>query len=283
MYRKQSDTLPPLWLWLLLGIAIVGFFVMVYRFVVIEKENDFGSRIAYVNARAKEAGGKPLVLMLGTSLSEYGLDSTSSIENAIEKAGVKRPVIIKIWKPATTLDDIVSHMPQIKNLHPNVLVIEANMFCYSPQRTFFNQSLRAVYSMMRFEPLHENYFPDKMPADTGFHKGNVGDFRDKIVDTFQITAFRRLATQLHDEGTSVVLVNFPVQDVEEKKKWSGSDAVLFNRNLNYLKEKVPFHWYNPSFYLDSTNFTDKAHMSTKGYKVFSKWVCGVLAKEIQSL
>lgn len=283
MYRKTSDQLPPIGLWLLLGIATMAFFAMVYCFVVCEKEKDFGSRSAYIKERFRMAGDRPVVLLLGTSLSQYGLDSTAAMEAALSGRGRKNPVLIKIWKPATTLEEMVTNMPELKTLHPDLLVVEANMFCYSPQKTFFNQSLRAVYSLLRFEPLHENYFPDQMPADTGFHKGNVGDFRDKVVDTLQLAAFREVACRLTASGTKLVLVNFPVQDVEEKKKWKGPDAVLFNRNFNYLRKGTDFHWYNPSFYLDSTYFADKAHMSRKGYQLYSRWLCSVLDKELHQL
>src|SRR5437764_10343951 len=103
MYRKPSEAMPPLWLWAALGIATVMVFVMVYRFGVVKRANDFRSRVAYVETRMRSAGDKPVVLILGTSLTQSDLDKTRTMEEGVEQLLGKEVVIIKLWKRATHL------------------------------------------------------------------------------------------------------------------------------------------------------------------------------------
>jgi hypothetical protein len=108
MYRPQSDSMPPLGLWAMVGVSTILIFIATYRYIVLEKEKDFDSRVAYIQYRSEIAGDKPVVLMLGTSLSEYGLDSTTEMEKQVACVTGDRPVIIKIWKPAIQLNKTAS-------------------------------------------------------------------------------------------------------------------------------------------------------------------------------
>ncbi len=280
MYRKPSEALPPLWLWAVLGIVTVIVFAMVYRFGVVKRENDFQSHMAYVQTRVRSSGEKPVVLILGSSLTQAGLDRTATMEEHIRQLTGKDVVIIKVWKKATRLANIAEQMPELEKLRPNLLIVEANMFCYAPRTKFINQTLQMMRSLMKFDPVHETYLPDLRP-DSGYrYKGGLNDFRDMIVDTAQIGSFRQLVKNMHEGGTSVLLVNFPIEEREELKKWKTADTLLFNRNYNYLKSQVPFQFYRPDLHLDSSYFLDMAHMNYKGCTTFSRWMCDLIAKEI---
>lgn len=281
MYRPQRDTMPPLGVWALVGVATILIFLATYRFIVLEKEKDFDSRKAYIQHKSETAGNRPIVLLLGTSLSEYGLDSTTEMEKQVSCINRQNPVIIKIWKPAIQVNQMVDNLNYIASKPPQLLVIEANMFCYAPRITMLNQTLRAFYSAFRFEPLHEPYFPDKTPEVYTPHTGNIGDFRDKTVDTLQLISFRKWANQLQASGTKILLVNFPIEMQEEIKKWNSSDTIAFNRNIRFLQQQLKFLYYKPSCYLDSTNFIDKAHMNKKGSKLFTAMICNSIAKALQ--
>jgi hypothetical protein len=281
MYRRQSDTMPPLWLWGIVGLATILVFLAAYRFIVQEKEKDFDSRVDYIQYRTKTASDKPVVLMPGTSLCEYGLDSTSDMENKVAGISGIKPVIIKIWKPAIQVQQMVDNLNYLVAQPPKLLVIEANMFCYSPRITFLNQTLRAFYSAFRFEPLHQPYFPDKTPEATSLNTGNIADFRDKTVDTSELISFRKWAKRLQSSGTEILLVNFPIEKKEEIKKWNSKDTAAFNQNTRFLRQQVKFAYYKPACYLDSTAFIDKAHMNKKGSKLFTTMICNSIAKALQ--
>ncbi|HJW17351.1 MAG TPA: hypothetical protein VJ499_09525 [Flavisolibacter sp.] len=280
MYRRQSESMPPLGLWAMLGVATILIFLATYHFIVREKEKDFHSRVAYIQDKTKKAGNKPVVLILGTSLSEYGLDSTIEMENQVASVSGKRPVIIKIWKPAIQVNQMVDNLEYLVTNPPQLLVIEANMFCYAPRITLLNQTLRAFYSAFRFEPLHEPYFPDKTPEASTSKTGNLADFRDKTVDTLQLISFRKWANRLQSSGTKVLLVNFPIEKQEEIKKWNSRDTTAFNQNIRFLQQQLRFSYFKPSCYIDSTAFIDKAHMNKKGSKLFTSMICNAIAKAL---
>jgi len=271
----------PIGLWVSVGLATILVFIGAYRFIVLEKEKDFTSRVAYIQHKMKSSGTRPVVLMLGTSLSEYGLDSSGVMEKMVGKITGEEPIIIKIWKPAVQIDQMVDNLGYLPGHPPTLLVVEANMLCYAPRITFLNQTLRAFYSAFRFEPLHEPYFPDKTPEANSAHNGNIGDFRDKTVDTSQLVQFRKWSKSLNASGTKILLVNFPIEKEEEIKKWNNADTAAFERNLRFLKQEVNYTYYKFDDYLDSTAFIDKAHMNKKGSGLFTSIICKSIAKALQ--
>lgn len=275
--------MPPLWLWAVLSIVTLILFAMVYRFGVVVRENDFRSQMAYVQNRMHSSGGKPVVLILGTSLTQSDLDKTSTMEEGVRQIAGKEVVIIKVWKRATYLKTIAEQMHDLENIHPDLLIVEANMFCYEPRPMRINATLKMIRSLMKLDPVRLPFEPDLRP-DSGYrYKGELNELRDPIEDTAQIDSFRQLTKKLHDKGSSVLLVNFPIEEKEERKKWNSADTLFFNRNYNYLKAQVPFQFYRPDFYLDSSYFFDHAHMNYKGCTRFSKWMCALIANEITRL
>ena len=277
--------MPPLWLWFLLSLTAITILILSYVYGVREKDNDFYSQWSYVKERLQTAGNKPVVLMLGTSLMQCDLDSTARLEMAVEKLSGKKPLIIKVWKLGTDLNTIINNMPDLEKVHPSLLVVEANMLNYKPNKgNVLNRTLFSFSDILRSRPLRESYSPDKRYDDIySLKEGGIIKMRNGIVNTANIAGFKKLAYKLHEKGTTVLVVNFPIQDVYEKRKWISSDTAAFKRNLQYLREKVPFHFYQPDFYLDSTFYLDGAHMNKKGSAVFSNWFCSVLSKELRRL
>jgi hypothetical protein len=283
MYRKPSEAMPPLWLWAVLGMVTVIAFVLVYRFGVVVRENDFQSQMNYAQRRIRSFAGKPVVLILGTSLTQAGLDKTRAMEESVEQLSGKDVVLIKLWKRATRLKTMAEQLHDLEKIHPTLLIVEANMFCYAPRPTRVNETLQMIRSIMKLDPLRQSFEPDLREDSTYHYKGGLNEYRDLIADTAQIASFRQLVKKLHDKGTSVLLVNFPIEDKEEHKKWNSADTLFFNRNYNFLKAQVPFQFYRPDFYLDSSYFLDHAHMNYKGCTKFSKWMCALIAKELTRL
>jgi hypothetical protein len=285
MFQKQPELMPPLWLWIFLSLTAITILAMSYVYGVREKDNDFYSRRSYVEERLQTAGNKPVVLLLGTSLMQCDLDSTAGLEMAVQKLSGVKPLIIKVWKIAADLDAIIDNMPILEKAHPALLIVESNMLCYMPYKgNVLNRTLFSFSDFLRSRPLHENYLPDnRYDHIYNLKEGEIKKLRNGIVDTTKIAGFRKLAYQLHKQGTTVIMINFPLQDVYEKRKWVSSDTTSFNRNLQYLKQNIPFHFYQPDFYLDSNFYLDGAHMNKKGSAVFSNWLCDVLSKELQQL
>ena len=275
--------MPPLWLWSGLGIVTAILFVLAYRFGVVVRENDFGSQMEYVQKRVRSSAGKPVVMILGTSLTQAGLDKTDAMEESIRQNSGKDVVIIKLWKRATNLKTMAEQLRDLEKIHPNLLIVEANMFCYAAKPMPVNETLKMIRSIVKLDPLHLPYEPDLRP-DSGYHfNGGLNDLRDPIKDTAQIASFRQLVKKLHDKGTSVLLVNFPVEDKEERKKWNSTDTLFFNQNYTYLKAQVPIQFYRPDFYLDSSYFLDHAHLNYRGCTRFSKWMCALIANQKKQL
>jgi hypothetical protein len=282
MYQKQPELMPPLWLWIFLSLTAITILALSYVYGVREKDNDFYSRRSYIEERLQTAANKPVVLLLGTSLMHCDLDSTTGLEMAVQKLSGVKPLIIKVWKIGSDLHTMLNNMPDLEKIHPSLL---ANMLCYMPYKgNVLNRTLFSFSDFLRFRPLHENYLPDQRYDQIyNLKEGGIKKLRNGIVDTTKIAEFRKLAYQLHKQGTTVIMINFPLQDVYEKRKWVSSDTTSFNRNLQYLKQNIPFHFYQPDFYLDSNFYLDGAHMNKKGSAVFSNWLCDVLSKELQQL
>jgi hypothetical protein len=285
MYQKQPELMPPLWLWIFLSLTAITILALSYVYGVREKDNDFYSRRSYVEERLQTAGNKPVVLLLGTSLMHCDLDSTAGLEMAVQKLSGVKPLLIKVWKIATDLDAIIDNMPILEKAHPTLLVVEGNMLGYLPNKeNVLNRTLLSFSDFLRSRPLREDYLPDKRNDDIyNFKEGGVNKMRNGIIDTSKIAGFRKLAYKLHNQGTHILVINFPIQDRFEKIKWSSSDTTLLKCNFQYLKNQVPFHFYQPDFYLDSSYYLDGAHMNKKGSAVFSNWLCDVLSKELQQL
>jgi len=274
--------MPPLWLWFVLGIATVLAFAIVYRLAVVKRENDFRSQMAYVQTRMHSSGNTPVVLVLGSSLTQAGLDKTCAMEENVRQLSGKDVTIIKIWKRATSLETMAEQMHDLEKLHPRLLIVEANMFCYASEAGLINQTLQMIRQLAKFDPLYQSYQPDLKPGGGQYRKGGLND-RGKVVDTTQINLFRQFVKKIQEKGTEVLLINFPIEEREERKKWQSADTLLFNRNYNYLKAQVPFQFYRPDFYLDSSYFLDQGHMNGKGCTKFSQWMCGLIANHITRL
>ncbi len=247
----------------------------------IKKENDFTQRSYYLQHTIKAAGIKPVVLILGTSLTRCAYDSSSKIEKFVQDSTGKRLVIAKIWSNGTNLETIINHMPVLMEVHPAILVVEANMFCYAAEDKQLIDEIPSLLYSLTAERIYKPYLPEekpKKPQDNGEIKNRNG-----IIDTAQLYSFRILASALEKKGTKIILVNIPIEASEEIKKWNSPDTRYFNRNINYIKKDISVTYFNPKQYWDMSYYYNRGHLNLKGCKAFTQWFCEELSEQVKKL
>jgi hypothetical protein len=149
MDNREKKATPQLWIWLIFSIVALVIVIILFRLLAIKNENDFTKKTSYLQNKIKTAGREnPIVIILGSSLTRCAYDSSSTMENFIETRTGKKPVIAKIWRSATNLETIIDHMPVLKDIHPDILVVEANMFCYSAEHSLINEIPSLLYNVM---------------------------------------------------------------------------------------------------------------------------------------
>ena len=176
------------------------------------------------------------------------------MENFIEARTGKKPVIAKIWRSATNLETIIDHMPVLKDIHPDILVVEANMFCYSAEHSLVNE-IPSLLSDVADQEISKSYLAEEKPRkrqDTGQIKTRRG-----VIDTSQLQSFKQLALLLKKQGTRIVLVNIPVEASEEANKWNSADTVNFKQNFNYIRQQVPFTYLDPGQFWDMSYYFNR--------------------------
>lgn len=273
--------MPPLWIWALVLTAAFSITFVLYKLTVKEKEKDFAAKMVYAQQAADQAGMRPVILIIGSSLTQCGLDSTKIMEDYIEKVCSIRPVIIKIWRKGTSLSSIVEAMPGLKKINPSLLVVEANMLCYAPiERTFSGNNISEVLTgLTNSGKMGEKYAAD---AKSNYKNEELRflKYRNGVVDTPDLVSFRQFGFQLHSKGTRIILANFPLEASQEIIKWHSTDADLFQRNFRYVRKLFPYKYINPDMGLDASFYFDGAHMNKKGSKAYSKWLCNEIAREL---
>jgi len=280
MDNSAKKLAPPLWIWLIFSLVALISVTILFRLLAIKNENDFAKKTYYLQDKIKTAGENPVVIILGSSLTRCAYDSSSIMEKFVEARTGKKPVIAKIWRSATNLETIVDHMPVLKDIHPDILVVEANMLCYSAENSLINE-IPSLLSNVADREISKSYLAEEKPQkrqDTGQIKTRRG-----IIDTAQLRSFRQLALLLKTQGTRIFLVNIPVEVSEEVKKWNSSDTVNFKQNFNYIQQQVPFTYWDPKQFWDMSYYYNRGHLNTKGCKVFTKWFCDKLSEQINRL
>ena len=270
MYNSDNKIMPPLRVWLLLLLVVSVLAVLVYLFEEQEQGRDNFAKTSYIQNKIKTSTGRPLILVIGTSLTQCALDSSSILEASVKNIITGNPVILKIWKKGGNLVTMSEVVNQLKQFHPDLLLVEANMLFYSPQvASFSNKLLDAFHQLVRLR-LNKVYFPEEKPI-AGFQDMDkpAKNFRNGVVDTSQLISFRNLAVKLQQNGTKILMVNIPLEESEEAKKWNSPDTSIFNANLNFIRRKVAFKYLNINKYLDKSYYLDKGHMNQKGYKTLA--------------
>ena len=281
MDNSAKKLAPPLWIWLIFSLVALISVTILFRLLAIKNENDFAKKTYYLQNKIKTAGREnPIVIILGSSLTRCAYDSSSIMENFIEGRTGKKPVIAKIWRSATNLETIIDHMPVLKDTHPDILVVEANMFCYSAEHSLINEIPSLLYNVMDQE-ISKFYLPEAKPQkrqDTGQIKTRRG-----IIDTSQLQSFKQLALILKKQGTRIVLVNIPVEASEEAKKWNSADTINFKQNFDYIQQQVPFTYFDPKQFWDMSYYYNRGHLNMKGCKAFTQWFCNKLSHQVNQL
>jgi len=283
MYSSGKQEMPPLWIWSVVGLVVVLSAGLVYKVALLKTEKEFAFKTAYVRQQFAAAGNHPVILMLGTSLTECGVDSTNKIETNIEQRTGIRPIVIKLWRRATTTATFLASMPVLKKLQPAVLVVEANMLVsgYDGQPWVYRLQ-SAVVDATHFRILGKPYFPNSV----GYYKSEgfeLNRFNNGVMDTSEIRSFKEFLVAVQARGTRVLLVNFPYQTSVKLNEWNNMHAAEINRNIRYIQNSVPVHYYNPKWCWDSTYFFDGAHMNQKGKQAFSPGLQTQLANELHHL
>lgn len=276
--------MPPLWVWILLAAICVSITGVLYKVWQIKSEKEFAVRMAFVQQRIREAGNKPVILMLGTSLTRSGVDSAHRLEAGIEKITGIRPVAIKVWRSATSVSTTIEAMPQLKDLAPSLLVVEANMLVTTPEgRNLLVGLENALADITRFKITVKKYAQDENKSTNERERFHLYRYRKGVPDPGTFKSFQDLAVLMQSRGTRILLVDFPLEPTDSLKKWNAVNADLINRNLNFIQKAVPVQYYAPPFNLDSNYFYDGAHLNKEGNAVFSNWLIKIMANELRHL
>lgn len=278
--RDSKTEFPPLWVWIVFSLVAAG---LVLSLIIVQgkkEQKDFTLRSDYLNKRVASRGNNKLVLILGSSLTRSAFDSSSIIENAVEKKTGISTTVVKIWRSATNLRTTVDAMPELQKVAPDILVVEANMFFYGSEADMFSQIPNLFYKSLN-QPFPKSYTAEEKPElfkDTGAIKTRIG-----IVDTNDIKSFRRLALKMASQGTRVVLVNIPIVGSEEERKWKSEESALYRQNLEFLRNDVPFSYWDPNVRWSFSYYVNTGHMNQQGCEAFTKWFATKLAGEIQKI
>ncbi len=276
----EKKIMPPLSIWLIFSVIALIALVTLIKLRSVKNENDFIQRTSYLEDKIKTAEHGPLIIILGTSLTRCAFDSSSKMENFIRNNTGKKIAIAKIWRDGTNLETIIKSMPGLKKIHPDLLIVEANMFCYSAEQKLIDNIPSLLYNITT-QKIYNPYLAEKKPQkpqDYGQIKTRTG-----VVDTSQLRLFKQLASQLERQGTRVILVNIPLEASEEIRKWNSSDTVYFKRNFNYIQKEVLFTYLDPKLYWDMSYYYNRGHLNMKGCNAFTKWFCKQLSKEVKQL
>ncbi|MES2647787.1 MAG: hypothetical protein V4717_12970 [Bacteroidota bacterium] len=284
MYSSEPKTAPPLSLWIALAFVVVLMIPVVHKSAIIITAKEFEKKAIYVQQRIQAAGTRPIIAFVGTSLTAYGMDASDSIEIDIERITGIRPVVVKIWRRSTTLETMVNAMPVIEKMHPDILVVEGNMLITGSIKTNTTRKFRnALSNVARFPFVNNEYLPDYISmrdVKRKAEKVTLARYRAGIADTSELTSFKQLAMRLQQAGTRILLVDFPLENTMELRKWTAKNAGLINRNIEYITKDVAAKHYSPFVDWDSTHFVDGGHMNKQGRRAFSDWLCLELSNEM---
>lgn len=282
MHNPDGPLAPPLKIWVWIAITCLGIGVLLFFREKQTRVSLDESRRKYLEQGFQKSGNQPVVLILGTSLLESGVFSGDRIASRLGETCHIKPVVLKYWKRGAGMSSLVDPLTGLKNIHPALLVLEANMLFYRPpEMTVRAKYMQTFLELVSFKDARMPYAPDAIPVFTPINRGAMNEFRNGLVDSNEIRSFRDLAAAWQSKGTRIVLINFPIEAQEEKKKWLRSDTANFNRNLRFLKEKISFTYVDDHLQLDETNFYDFAHLNSKGNQIFSAYFCRNICLQLE--
>ncbi|HEX4852392.1 MAG TPA: hypothetical protein VFV08_16360, partial [Puia sp.] len=195
MDNASQKIYPPLRIWIFLFVAILLITAVLFHFDHLQNQHEFDVRSTYVQQGFANAKGRPVILVIGTSLLECGLDSSRKIEECVGEMSGKSIVLLKVFKRAGTLSAIADNMRSLDQLQPDWVVVEANMLFYrSIQEPILSKYLDVYRSLLKSDSIYQPYFPDRRPLVRRTDK-TVDELRKGLIDTSEISSFRDLAVQ----------------------------------------------------------------------------------------
>ncbi len=272
----------PLRIWIFLLIAITAIGIIAFFRERATRLSMLACRNMYLEEGFRQANGKPVVLIIGTSLVECDIFPSDGIEKNIHQFGNHDVKVLKLWKRSATISEIISGLPILRNVHPSLVVVEANLFFYRPSRlnpwTLYAQTFN---DMILSKQKKIYYAPDSMPVLNPSTRAAMEGVRNGTIDTNALRSFRDLAGYWQSKGTQFLLINFPLEELEESKKWNSPDTLDFRNNLQFLKEKIAFTYVDGHLVLEQSDFYDYAHMNKKGNSIFSSFFCKAICLQLR--
>jgi hypothetical protein len=281
MDKPGVKIMAPLRIWIFLLIAIIAIGTIVVFREQSRRISMLASRSMYLEKGFRQADGKPVVLIIGSSLVESDIFASDSIEKKIQQYCNHDVKVLKLWKRSATISEIIEGLPVLRNVHPKLVVLEANLFFYRAfsfdQRTLYMQTYN---DMILWRHKKTYYAPDSIPVFDAITRAEVAGFRNGMIDTNELNSFRELAGYWQSKGTQFLLINFPIEELEEIKKWNGPDTLSFRNNLQFLEKKISFTYVDGHLVLEQSDFYDFLHMNKKGNGIFSSFFCKALCIQL---
>ena len=279
MLNTENQLVPGLRIWIAVLAALGCIIVFVWQLPSRDSVENSEIR-SWLMERSASAGEKKSVLILGTSLTGCGIDSAKRLENTVQESSGENVQVLKIWKLNAGPETFADLAPALKSFHPVSVGIEANMLFYSFVKDkgwpAYVQRLRDVITRN-----HHSYEPDAKPVILKRQMMELEGFRTGMMDTTRLTGFASLLQYWNAHGTTIFLLNFPLQGELEIKKWRSVDTVYFSRNLAYLKRYCRIDYFSQEKPMDERYFIDHAHMNLRGQKKQSDLFCAIITRQIQ--
>ena len=278
MSKTEYPSFPGLGVWaaLLIASSCVGFLII--RMPSKEQQEKTAMQSWLLN-KSTLSDKKPLIIILGTSLTGCGLDSTELLEKIISERSGQEVSVIKIWKSDASPNTFSELGTAIEKLKPAVVVTEANMLFY----TFSKRKGWPTY-VKRFRNFinakNDHYFPDNKPIVLKRQMTQLETFRNGLMDTTQLVSLGDLLAAWQKQGSRLILLNFPLEWPLEIKKWNSGDTTTFYQNVDYLRRRCAIQYTDPKMRLNELNFIDHAHMNQLGQKKQSLFFCNLVAGQL---
>ena len=278
---SSNQLMPPLWIWALLAATCLTLTFILINVANQKEKEEYAVRSEYL-AQPLDQNEAHYILFVGSSLTQCSIDSARLLEEALSTETGQKTVVRKFWRRATSTAELFRVLRETKIHRPDILVVEANMFFYSAHDRSVSYKLSIALRELRRGRKVVTYNPEEKPPLSRFDAKTVDGFRGEVVDTTQLKVFCEVASELARQGTKVLLLNFPLERTAESEKWKSADTAIYQRNIQFLKERLPVSEISMKVQLDSTYYIDRGHMNHKGAKVFSNLLQHELAKHIQA-
>jgi hypothetical protein len=279
MSKRGQQGAPGLTVWLALLVAAMALVLLIFNL----PSQDQLERKGIHTWLARQPHGeknRPLILMLGTSLTGCGLDSISILESCIHQLSGRETCVCKVWKLNAGPVTFAALSSSLKAAHPAVVIIEANTLFYAFRKEkgwpAYVQRFRDFVSQRNYV-----YEPDSKPLVLHRELKELETFRSGLMDTTQLAGFGELLQALQQQGSKIVLFNFPLEAPLEIKKWNSADTAVFFSNMNYLRRYCSLEYADQRMSWDETHFIDHAHMNTKGRQKQTLRFCRLVAEQLK--